>query len=500
MNREELIERLRALQVLSGNQTAVQPPVQEWRQVRGLFVLPGAPLLENTYCSLAALEILGGVDQIDREACIRGLLGLHRGQGRFVRPTTSQPWRWRVRGEGRDTFCAFESLRILGALDRVPDLERWQFRLHSRYASQPGPRRRVTWAEIEAWVCQQRLERFIRERLADPQAPARSLSDAGDTNTVGSSLVGPTEIVTVERTVDLTRPTLEPAPTGLTNSAEQLRGQIAFVTGPFAHANQRRIWLMRPGDSRLWPLTENHFMPGEDRPAWSPDGKRIAFAALRDGKTRLYVRQANGQGELCITPDRDECTGPTWAPDGQRIAFEMAPTKARDAVHIFVVDLGGSDLRQLTYGRGYNWMARWSPDGKRIAFESTRDGNREIYVMDADGAHATNVTRNPAPDHAPAWSPDGTRIAFMSRREEANAEILVMNADGSGPVNLTHHPDRDSEPCWSPDGKWIAFTRQHGDPPDAPMDIWITSADGTGQRPLTHNLPGVCSWGLSWGP
>ena len=82
-----------------------------------------------------------------------------------------------INGNARDTIAAFESLRILGALDRVKDLDKWQFRVASYRSSKPDANgvRILTWDEIEAWVCQQRLEKILREHRANPSAPYRSL-------------------------------------------------------------------------------------------------------------------------------------------------------------------------------------------------------------------------------------------------------------------------------------------------------------------------------------
>ena len=78
----------------------------------------------------------------------------------------------------------------------------------------------------------------------------------------------------------------------------------------------------------------------------------------------------------------------------------------------------------------------WSPDGRRIAFVSDRDGNDEVYVINVDGSGLRNLTRNPARDGHPAWSSDGRTIGFVSNRG-GNRDIYVMNADGSGQRNLT---------------------------------------------------------------
>jgi RNA polymerase sigma factor (sigma-70 family) len=171
VNREQLIQQIASVQVLSAQAPPGQPNIQDWRAVRGLFFTPCSPALQDTYCSIAALEILGGLERIDREACVRGILRRHQGKGYFTSPHSGDYNEYHIEGNAQDTLCAFETLRILGALDRVNDLDRWQFRVHHSRSAEGI----LTWNDVEAWVCQQRFERFLRERKENPQSPPRSL-------------------------------------------------------------------------------------------------------------------------------------------------------------------------------------------------------------------------------------------------------------------------------------------------------------------------------------
>jgi prenyltransferase beta subunit len=177
VERERLISYIVSLQVLSGDSSGKRPALKNWRDLKGLFYIPGWPAVKDTYYALAALEILGGLDRIDREACVKRILKLHQGRGFFTAPDTDEKWNLQIRGDAQDALCAFESLRLLGALNRVRDLGKWQFRVNSNRASKPDANgvRTPTWEEIEAWVCQQRLERILLERKENPAAPIRSL-------------------------------------------------------------------------------------------------------------------------------------------------------------------------------------------------------------------------------------------------------------------------------------------------------------------------------------
>jgi prenyltransferase beta subunit len=151
LDRRSLIAQIRSFQVLSPKAAGIRPSTHNWRGVRGLFYTPNWPVLQDTYRDLAALQILGGLDQIDKKACADGILRLHRGKGFFAAPDIEESWKFKIDGSARDTFCAFESLRILGALDRVHDLPEWKFRPWHKSDPRETPRQ-VTWEEIEAWL------------------------------------------------------------------------------------------------------------------------------------------------------------------------------------------------------------------------------------------------------------------------------------------------------------------------------------------------------------
>jgi TolB protein len=181
---------------------------------------------------------------------------------------------------------------------------------------------------------------------------------------------------------------------------------------------------------------------------WSPDGQRIAF--LTDAGTvgvgqfcyPVWVVNADGTGERILTGSlKGPChKSPAWSPDGRKIAFVRTQPGRGDAGALFVMNADGSGLRGLTHLVEQAGAPRWSPDGRKIVFGSEvadlPDSGGEVYVMNADGTGRRNLTRNPAHDTDPAWSPDGRKIAFVSDRD-GEYEVYVMNADGSGQRKLT---------------------------------------------------------------
>src|SRR6185312_257262 len=147
-------------------------------------------------------------------------------------------------------------------------------------------------------------------------------------------------------------------------------GRIAFTRD--AAANEE-IWTARPDGSDARPITANGW--GDRMPAFSPDGKRIAFVSLENGAANpeIYVMNADGSGRTRLT---------------------------------------------TSVGNVPDTDPAWSPDGSKIAFMSKRElGNADIWVMDADGSDAVRLTTDAADDQDPAWSPDGSTIAFETARD-----------------------------------------------------------------------------------
>lgn len=143
-------------------------------------------------------------------------------------------------------------------------------------------------------------------------------------------------------------------------------------------------------------------------PAFSPDGKKLAFVSFRDGTGfRLYVADADGKNVTKLTDDANP-TGfgyPAWTPDGKTMAFGHG---GGDGLNVHTVGADGKGAAQLTKTGGLTVYPAWSPDGKKLAYFSQTTGDKgAFYVADADGSNAKEVAKDEPPVEGgrPVWRP-----------------------------------------------------------------------------------------------
>jgi TolB protein len=219
----------------------------------------------------------------------------------------------------------------------------------------------------------------------------------------------------------------------------------------------------------------------DSEPAWSPDGRRIAFVSDRAGVTNLFVTDPRAEKVTAITDVKWPCSQPRWSPDGKHLAF--VANKA-GIEQVFVVDADGKNLKQLTNHPTFrSSQPVWSPDGKRIAYTFYPGADQfEVFCMDADGGNAASVSKGNGAD--PAFSPDGKTLAFTSwRTARPGWRLFATDPEGKKQTELSDvdNPAGGVYPAWSANGKRIAFTA-YG---DGRQQIGVCDADGKNRTILT---------------
>jgi TolB protein len=279
--------------------------------------------------------------------------------------------------------------------------------------------------------------------------------------------------------------------------------QIAFVS-------------IRDGDAHIYvtdakgeerKLTKDGTNNGQ--PAWSPDGKLIAYTSNREGQPKIFIMGSDGSKPRRLSKDERIEMAASFSPDGKSIAYfsrstdtpvvdlriteletgksvsvaangdEKGPNPpkwssdsskliflAKEGRYsdVWVVDSDGKDARPISKEFNKNGKAdpEFSPDSRHVTYVADMRGSMHLVTIDL----VTSVARDLTPDskavnHSPRWSPDGKSIAFASTRDDefnSRGDIFVMKVDGTEVRNLSKDPHEDYCPQWTADGNSIVFS------------------------------------------
>ncbi len=185
---------------------------------------------------------------------------------------------------------------------------------------------------------------------------------------------------------------------------------------------------------------------------------RIAYVSKTGNTYRLQVADYDGENAATVLTSPEPIISPAWSPDGRRLAY--VSFESRKPV-VWVHDITNAQRKAVGNFRGSNSAPAWSPDGQRLAVALTQDGPTQVYIINADGSGLRRLTTSGAIDTSPAWMPDGKSVLFTSDRGGA-PQIYRQSISGGGAERLTFEGSYNAAPRIAPDGKSFVFIRRDG--------------------------------------
>jgi len=214
-------------------------------------------------------------------------------------------------------------------------------------------------------------------------------------------------------------------------------------------------------------------------------GRTTCAFFTRDGKHVIYASTHLGADSCPPTPDR--------AKYGNKYIWPLYAS-----YDIFMADLNGKIVKQLTNSSGYDAEATLSPDGKKMIYTSDKDGDIELYIMDLASGKEKRITYTPGYDGGAWFSPDGKKIIWRASRPKTDAElkeykdllaehmvaptnmeVFVADADGGNVRQVTAYGQANWAPSYMPDSKRIIFASNHEYKRGFPFNLYTINEDGT---------------------
>ncbi len=218
---------------------------------------------------------------------------------------------------------------------------------------------------------------------------------------------------------------------------------------------------------------------------------QIAFTSDTTGHKEIYLADVLGDELRQVTSHGSIAVSPRFSPDGSRLAYT---SYHRGSPDLYITDLSQNrTTKPVSRRKGLNMAPGWSPDGKMLALTLSVDGNPDLFLMDLNGQIQARLTKDAGINVSPSWSPDGKQICFVSDRT-GDPQVYIMDVASRAVRRLTYQGNYNTSPTWSPKGDLIVYCgRDSGS-----NHIFTISVDGNQIKRLTD------SWGdyesPSWAP
>lgn len=233
-------------------------------------------------------------------------------------------------------------------------------------------------------------------------------------------------------------------------------------------SNERNI-LLKLSDEIIFQLT------GEQ----GVSNTKIAFVSDKTGKKEIYLADVLGDNIRQVTRHNGLAISPRFSPDGGKLAYT---SYHRGNPNLYLTDLSqDKTTRAISWQQGLNMAPGWSPDGQTMVTTMSKDGNSDLYLMATTGKILDRLTNNEGINVSASWAPDGRRFAFVSDRT-GTPQVYIMDVGSRQVQRITFSGKENTTPSWSPKGDLIAYTGLT----DNGYQLFVISPDGGEPTQLTQ--------------
>jgi Tol biopolymer transport system component len=303
---------------------------------------------------------------------------------------------------------------------------------------------------------------------------------------------------------------------------------------PAALTSQRADTILYPEEKHFKNIQQLTFGGDNAEAYFSYDGKWLVFqrTSVKDGIPcdQIFAGRIPAPGApfeyKMVSTGKGRTTCPFFTKDGKHIIYASThpggdscpplPDRSKygnkyiwplySSYDIFMADLNGKIVKQLTSSKGYDAEATLSPDGKKMIYTSVKDGDIELYIMNLATGKEKRITHTPGYDGGAWFSPDGKKIIWRASRPQTpealqsykelladnlvaptQMEVFIADADGSNARQVTKLGQANWAPAFMPDSKHIIFASNHEYKRGFPFNLYTMNEDGTGLQKISRD-------------